>query len=375
MLKENKRNYLLKILIIGAIILLVQLISNTNYKVLAVENINQETQVKTEKVSKKKVSKLKIKLNSTLYTYTGGERNVPIKAYDGSKKLKKGKDYTVTYKNNVKIGIAKVTIKGKGNYTGSITKSYYILPQTSKIKSVMFNSKFTKATITWKKDPKATGYAIYMSESKNGEYKKIKHITKKSITTYTKTRLDPDKMYYFKVRAFKTINKNGKKKNIYSKNYSKAKSNTGLISEVTLTSKGSGSNRNHNLKLASKKINGLVLRPGQTFNWFTVVGPASKRNGYKVAIVFENGKSVRGYGGGVCQVSTTLYQASKKVGLRIVERYTHSKPVSYTTSGKDATVAYGSRNLRIRNNKNYSIRIVTTSKGGSTTCKIYRVAD
>ena len=80
-----------------------------------------------------------------------------------------------------------------------------------------------------------------------------------------------------------------------------------------------------------------------------------------------------GYGGGVCQVSTTLYQASVEAGLKIVERHMHSKAVSYTKRGKDATVSYGVQNLRIKNNKKYTIKLETYSNKGKTTCKIYKI--
>lgn len=355
--KKSRKTW--RLLVIGAITIAISLILNCNNKVLATD---------AERVS---ILDLNYKIDTSVHTYTGGERNAVVKIYNGKTKLKLNKDYTVTYKNNVEIGKAKVTVKGIGKYTGTIKKSYYIAPMKNKIRSVMFNSIFTKATITWTRDPKVSGYALYMSESKNGKYIKIKHITGNKTITYTKKNLDPNKMYYFKVSSYKVYGE----KNIFSKKYSEPKSNTGLLAEIKLTSSSSGSNRNHNLKLASKKINGLVLKPGKMFNWFSVVGAASKANGYKTATIFEKGKSVQGYGGGVCQVSTTLYQAAKKSGLKIVERHTHSKAVTYTTTGKDATVVYGIKNLRIKNNKKYSIKFVTTSKGGSTTCKIYRIAD
>ena len=323
--------------------------------------------VKTEK---KDITKLKNKINTSIHTYTGEKRTPSVKIYDGNNTLKEGQDYTVKYKNNKNPGKATITVKGKGNYKGTIIKYFYIAPQKEKIKSVIFSSTFTKATIKWEKDNKADGYIIYMSETKDGEYTKIKTIKNKKTTEYTKKGLDPDKIYYFKIRGYKNVD--GKK---ICKFYSSAKSNTGLLAKVELTSYSSGSNRNHNLSLASKKINGLVLKPGQTFNWFQVVGPASKARGYKQASVFVNGKTVLGYGGGVCQVSTTLYQASLKAGLKIIERHMHSKAVTYTTRGKDATVSYGVQNLRIRNNKNYSIKIVTTSNKGTTKCELYRIAD
>ena len=323
---------------------------------------------KTFKIVTKSIKKLKINVTQK-YTYSGKKRNATVKIYNGSKKLKVNKDYKLTYKNNVKTGKATVTIKGIGNFKDSVNKTYYILPKKASIKSVIMNRKNTQATITWKKDTQASGYAIYRATSKNGKYTKIKTIKKKSTTKYVAKNLSKKKTYYFKVRSYKTIS--GKR--VYSQYYSNSKTNTGLIAKISLYSSSSTKNRNTNLKVASKAINGIILKPGQTFNWFKVVGKTSAKKGYKNATVFENHKAVQGMGGGICQVSTTLYQAAKKAGLKIVERHTHSLPVSYTRKGKDATVAYGAKNLRIKNNKKYAIKIVTSSSGGRTTCKIYRV--
>lgn len=327
------------------------------------------TVTKNFTIKTKSIKQLKCEVNSEYYTYSGKERNAWVKLYNGSTKLKEKTDYTLSYKNNINTGKATVTIKGKGNYSGTMSKNYYIMPKKAKITSVKMNSKSTQATIKWKEDPQASGYAIYMATSEDGEYKKIKQITTNKTTSYIKKGLKSNQVYYFKIKAFKEVN--GRKR--YSKKYSDPKSNAVLLAKVTLNSPNSGASRNYNLKLASAKINGLVLKPGQTFNWFNVVGAASKENGYKLATVFFNGKSVPGYGGGVCQVSTTLYQASKKIGLKILERHTHSLPVSYTSKGKDATVSYGSKNFRIKNNKKYSIKLITYSNGGKTTCEIYRI--
>lgn len=325
------------------------------------------TITKTFKITPKPIKNLKINVTST-YTYTGKARKASVKIYNNNK-LKENKDYTLTYKNTVKTGTATVTIKGKGNYNGTVKKTYKIVPKKVAIKSVIMNTKNTQATITWKKDDQASGYVIYRATSKDGKYTKIKNVANKNTTKYIVKNLNSKKTYYFKIRAYKIF---GDKKG-YSKYYSDAKTNTGLIAEVTLTSTSNSKNRNTNLNLASKTINGTVLNPGQSFNWFKVVGPATAAKGYKSAPVFVNKKHAYGLGGGVCQVSTTLYQAAKKANLKIVERHTHSLPVSYTTKGKDATVTYGVKNLIIKNNKDYAIKLVTSSNKNSTTCKIYKV--
>lgn len=333
---------------------------------------NTTTTIKTQtKKEIKSIKNLKAKINTSTVAYTGKKIKPSVKIYDGKKKLKQNKDYTVEYKNNVKTGKAKITVKGIGDYKGTIKKYFYIAPKKAYIKSVFFNSKFTKATIEWKKDNLASGYAVFMSDKKDGKYKRIKKIKNKKITSYTVKNLDPDTMYYFKVCSFKMVND----KIVYSPKESKPKSNTGKLAKISLVSYSSGKNRNFNLKKASKLIDGTILKPGDVFNWFKVVGPASQARGYKKASVFVNKKTVPGYGGGVCQVSTTVYQAALDSGLKILERHQHSKPVSYTSKDRDATVTYGVHNLRFKNNKKYSIKIVTYSKEGRTTCEMYRVED
>lgn len=315
------------------------------------------------------VKTLNIVVNNDKYAvYNGTVIKPSVKVYNGSKKLKVDKDYKVIYGKRVTPGKTYVTIQGIGNYTGKVKKAFYIVPKSPELKEVTFSSNSTKATIKWNKDKRADGYKIYMAESENGTYTRIRTFEDNTVTSYTKKGLDPNKIYYFKIRAYKIID--GKK---CARPYSAAKSNTGLIATVTLNSPNSGWARNCNLQRACEIINGKIIKPGETFNWFRDHGQASASRGFKQAIVFQGNKQVLGSGGGVCQVSSTIYQAARNAGLQIVERHIHSQPVSYTTLGNDATVYYGVDNLIIRNNKQYTIKLVTSSNGGSTTCKIYRV--
>lgn len=316
----------------------------------------------------KSIRGLEVNVDTSVHTYTGEARTASIQIYDGSRRLKRDKDYVVTYENNVETGKASLQIRGIVKYKGIINKSFYIAPQKAKITEVIFNSNFTKATISWESIWNASGYRIYMSDSKDGEYTRIKTIDNNWTTSYTKRGLDPNRIYWFKVRAY-TQYEDRK----ICKKFSNPKSSGGLITSVSLTSPTSGPNRNHNLWLACSRLNGKIINPGETFNWFRDHGPASAARGYKEATVYQGTLSVPGYGGGVCQVSTTIYQAARNVGLEMVERHIHNKPVSYTKWGNDATVSYGAQNLIIRNNKWYKIKLVTYAIGGTTTCKIYRV--
>lgn len=117
-------------------------------------------------------------------------------------------------------------------------------------------------------------------------------------------------------------------------------------------------NRVNNIKLASSKINGTLLGPGQIFSYNNIVGQRTVSGGYKIAHVYSNGEIVSGVGGGICQVSTTLYNAVLFAGLDVVERRNHMFTVSYVDYGRDATVSYGSTDFRFRNSTNMPIKII-----------------
>lgn len=128
--------------------------------------------------------------------------------------------------------------------------------------------------------------------------------------------------------------------------------------------------RSHNIRKASQSINGLVLLPGDVFSYNEVVGPRTLKEGFRRAPVIVRGELVPGDGGGVCQVSTTLYIAALQAGLQIVQRSKHAFPIGYAPPGLDATVVYGAIDLRFRNNTPSPLAIVTEAKGGRMTVRI-----
>ncbi len=129
--------------------------------------------------------------------------------------------------------------------------------------------------------------------------------------------------------------------------------------------------RSQNLALASKAIS-VTLQPGEEFVWSRIVGQASADKGYKEAPVFSGNKVVPGVGGGVCQVSTTLYNAVLNAGFQVTERHPHSMPVTYAKPGRDAAVAYGSLDFRFINTADYAIKISANAAGGTLTVTIYK---
>ena len=133
----------------------------------------------------------------------------------------------------------------------------------------------------------------------------------------------------------------------------------------------SSANRKANIHLASSKINGISLNPGEVFSFNNVVGPRTSGAGYKIAHVYSGGKVIDGIGGGICQVSSTLYNAAVLADLEIAYRTNHSMPVSYVPLGRDATVSYGSIDFKIKNNKETPVKIEIIGNGSTLTVNIY----
>lgn len=122
-----------------------------------------------------------------------------------------------------------------------------------------------------------------------------------------------------------------------------------LLATYSTALGGSSRNRRHNIQVACEAIDGTVLVPGQVFSYNDTVGPRSERAGFRTAPVIIRGELVPGTGGGVCQVSSTLYNAALLADFKIVRRSHHQFPVHYVPPGRDATVAYGSLDLRFAN--------------------------
>ena len=117
--------------------------------------------------------------------------------------------------------------------------------------------------------------------------------------------------------------------------------------------------RDLNIELACDTLNGTVVKSGEIFSFWDNLGATTKERGYKKAKTFtSDGEIIQSYGGGVCQISTTIYNAVLKVeGLKVTERHEHSKNVAYIEDGKDAAVSYGNSDFKFKNNLDYDIRI------------------
>ncbi len=129
--------------------------------------------------------------------------------------------------------------------------------------------------------------------------------------------------------------------------------------------------RTTNLQLAASKINGTVLMPGETFSYNQVVGERTIAAGYKEAPIYVSGEVVDGLGGGICQITSTLYNAVLYANLEIVERSNHQFVPSYVSASRDATVVYGSIDFKFKNNRDYPIKLVCSVSGGIAKFDIY----
>ncbi|WP_368489819.1 VanW family protein [Clostridium sp. BJN0013] len=137
----------------------------------------------------------------------------------------------------------------------------------------------------------------------------------------------------------------------------------------------SSSERANNIGLATGSINGYIVMPGDTFSFNGVVGERTAAKGYQAAPVIIGDKLEAGLGGGICQVSSTLYNAVNNAGLPSVERTHHTLPVHYVKEGMDATVDYGNIDYKFRNDFKYPIYIEGYTSGGNIVFNLYSNSD
>lgn len=169
-------------------------------------------------------------------------------------------------------------------------------------------------------------------------------------------------------------NKKSIKINLEIIDYKTSKNIRELFSEKSCFSTGfysSSAERKNNIQVALKALDGLVIEEGEVFSFNEITGERNEKSGYKEAKIISGGTFVSGLGGGVCQVSTTLYNACLLSGLEIVESHNHSLPVSYVEPSFDAMVSFGSSDLKVRNNSGGKIIITTSSENDICKVKIF----
>lgn len=145
----------------------------------------------------------------------------------------------------------------------------------------------------------------------------------------------------------------------------------GIIGEYSTGFKNSGVGRKKNIQLSSSSLNGKILHSGESISYNETTGPRQKQFGYEEAPVIVGGELTPGIGGGVCQTSTTLYNAILLADLTILERHPHSIPPAYINKGQDAAVATGYLDLRFKNDFDYPIYISSWVAGDKVYFAIY----
>lgn len=146
---------------------------------------------------------------------------------------------------------------------------------------------------------------------------------------------------------------------------------TQLLSQFSTSFTYTDKGRATNVEIAARSVSGTIVMPGEEFSFFDVVGECTVPKGYCESTIFYGGELARGIGGGICQVSSTLYNTALSAGMKITERHPHSMRVSYAQPGRDATVNYGYLDLRFVNPYDKPVKIVATAENGKLTFSFY----
>lgn len=138
---------------------------------------------------------------------------------------------------------------------------------------------------------------------------------------------------------------------------------------------GNEASRQNNMQITCNTLNNVEVKPGETFSFCNTVGKATAEKGYQEADIFVDGEKKKGFGGGNCQISTTIYNAVAQIPeLEVIERHNHSRDVKYIEKGKDAAVAYGSYDFKFKNNTDGVIRIVMEKTEKNITAKLIKIS-
>lgn len=244
--------------------------------------------------------------------------------------------------------------------------SVFIKPAKAQLTSVTMKN--STLNVEWKKLD-CTGYEIiYTTDRKFKKGLKTVKIKNSNTTKKAIKKLKKGKKYYVKVRAY-AVN-NGEK--LYGSKSTMLSSYFSNVYSTYYSYYVNNKVRTTNLKIASKKINGTIIQPGETFDFNKVVGSRTSSKGYKKAHVFTGGDGVAmGLAGGICQVASTTFNAALLANVQIVERHQHSQRVSYVPLGRDAAISGNVQNFKWKNNTKYAIKVGMTVKGGKITCTFY----
>lgn len=187
--------------------------------------------------------------------------------------------------------------------------------------------------------------------------------TSKASTTTSKTSSTTSKASTTTSKANATTSK----ANTANAKPNVASEKNALLASTSLSRPGVSSGSWTNIKLSCSQINGMIIQPGATFDWWRDVGRCSKANGYVLAGAYSGGKLIEAYGGGICFTSTALMQGARAAGLQIIKKYDHSLPVTYAKRGDEAAISWGTKNMVFYNNTLNPIQISMTYNTNSPT--------
>ena len=283
----------------------------------------------------------------------------------------KGYHYLLQHNENISIDIKdqKQLTKGKSGEAVK-QKDVYNTIQTA-LNEYDFNKtlKIKPSSVSEDESVMKTIYKTLSKEGKNAtldknnDYKIVaeqygaKYDLDDSISAFNKAK--EGKEFEVKAKAIvPSITKEDLEKNLFKD----------VLGEYTTTVNGS-SVRKNNVRLAGEKCN-VILLPGEEFSYNQTVGKRTKENGFGEAGAYLNGETVQEVGGGVCQTSSTLYNAVVLANLKVTKRSNHTYISSYVPIGRDATVSWGGPDFKFKNNRDYPIKIEASYAGGKLTCKI-----
>ena len=148
-----------------------------------------------------------------------------------------------------------------------------------------------------------------------------------------------------------------------------------LIATYTTKYDPSNANRSNNLAVSAKKINGTILMPGEVFSYNKVVGERTIAAGYKTAGAYAGGRVVQDVGGGICQISSTIYNVALHANLEIADTTNHQFQTSYVSPSRDATVSWGHLDFKFKNTRSYPIKIEASAKNGVAKVSFYGIKE
>ncbi len=275
----------------------------------------------------------------------------------------------------VSISAGKVTyfrvcavVNGNSSVTGDYSNTVSVSSKPGKtVSNYVARVSKKKILISWKATS-CSGYQIAYSADKKFK-SKVNYVYANKNSTSKRFRVKKaNKNYYVRIRAYTKVGK-AKKFGKWSKAYP---SDFEKLYEFYSSYYVNKPNRTKNLKLASKKVDGTIVYPGQVFSFNDTVGPRTAERGYKPAPVFIGAdKTEDGIGGGICQVATTIYNAALYCNFDIVERYQHSQKVAYCPLGRDAAIYWRSEDVKFKNTSKYPVKIRMYCSDGKLTCKIF----